>query len=267
MAESTPAIEVSDLIVRLRGATILEHVSFTLKGGEFLGIIGPNGGGKTVLLKTLVGLIEPSAGQIRIFGETPIHARRYVGYVPQFARFDTDFPVSVLDAVLMGRLGCNSYVRPYTKHDRDVVETLLDKLELSGKRHTQIGKLSGGQTQRVLIARALAAEPKVLLLDEPSASLDTRIGKTLYDFLRELSAGLTIVLVSHDIGVIAEYVQAVACLNKTLHYHGSKEITSEMIQEAYGCPLELLAHGHAHRVLGHHHGEHDHPPCSPKEKR
>lgn len=255
MESKLPAVAVTNLSLELRGVLVLESITFNVEQGEFLGLIGPNGGGKSVLLKTLVGLIEPTSGSVQIFGKSPKAARGSIGYVPQFARFDTHFPVTVLDVVLMGRLGLRPFTRAYSAEDRTVAQELLVKVQLADAANQHIGKLSGGQLQRVLIARALAGEPKLLLLDEPTASLDSRVGQNFYDLLKELSRSLTIVLVSHDIGVIAEYVRAVACLNRKLHFHSSKELTSEMIEEVYGCPVELLAHGHAHRVLGSHHHE------------
>jgi len=255
MDPKVPAIQVSNVDVRLRGQLVLDGVSFSLEQREFLGLIGPNGGGKTVLLRTLLGLVRPERGEVRIFGKPSHEARSLMGYVPQFARFDVDFPVSVKDTVLTGRLGSAGFQLRYTPQDREIVFDILRKVDMYDQRDTQLGKLSGGQMQRVLIARALAGRPKLLLLDEPTASLDTKVGLSFYDLLKTLAKDLTIVLVSHDVGVIAEYVQVVACLNRRLHYHHSKELRSEVIQEVYGCPIELLAHGHAHRVLGPHGGE------------
>ncbi len=253
------AIELDNVSLRSRGQVILDAVTWRLEDGAFVGLIGPNGAGKTVLLKIILGLVRPSAGTVRIFGKPPEEARGLVGYVPQYARFDANFPISVLDVVLMGRLGKTRTFGGYTAEDREKTRAAIERLELADLAGRQIGKLSGGQLQRVLIARALAAEPKVLLLDEPTASLDTRAGTNLYDILGSLSASMTIILVSHDIGVISTHVKTIACLNRKLHYHESKEVSSEVLAEVYGCPIELIAHGHAHRVLPHHHHHgHDH---------
>jgi zinc transport system ATP-binding protein len=189
---------------------------------------------------------------VRIFGEEPRRARGRIGYVPQYTRFDAEFPVSVLDVVLMGRLSVRGLLQRQSKRDREVALSSLEKVEMAEHAGRQIGKLSGGQLQRVMIARALAVEPRLLLLDEPAASLDTRIGVSVYGLLEELSREMTLVLVTHDVGVISRYVKTVACLNRQLYYHQSKEITREMFEAAYGCPVDLVAHGHAHRVLADH---------------
>ena len=253
---SIPALDVSHVSLSYRGGVVLEDVSLKLDEFSFLGLIGPNGAGKTIFLKTILGLIQPDAGEIRVFGKSPQRARGLVGYVPQYARFDAQFPISVRDAVLMGRLARGRTLAGYTPRDYEVVDELMALLNLMELQKKLVGKLSGGQLQRVLIARALALEPRMLLLDEPTASLDSRVGLSVYELLEKFSKSMTIILVSHDIGVISRYVRTVACLNRRLHYHDSKELTSEMLEEVYGCPVDLLAHGHAHRVLhSHHHHE------------
>lgn len=229
---------------------VLESVDLRLDDGDFLGIIGPNAGGKTTLLKIVLGLLSPDTGSVEVFGRPPAENRGVVGYVPQYARFDASFPIDVLDTVRMGRLGIGRRER-----SRDAAEAALaalERVEMSGMAGEQIGQLSGGQLQRVLIARALASEPRILLLDEPTASVDTRIGRSVYELLGQLSEQMTIVLVSHDIGVISRYVKTIACLNVRLHYHHSRELTDEMVEVAYGCPVDLVAHGHPHRVLPSH---------------
>lgn len=254
---SEPALSIRDLNVSIRQLPVLIDINLELPADGFLGLIGPNGAGKTVLLKTILGLIEPDSGEIKVFGKAPREARGIIGYVPQYARFDPSFPISVMDVVLMGRLPRSSWFGDYSAQDRQVVWRLLEQVDLTDLAERQIGKLSGGQLQRVLIARALAVEPKILLLDEPTASLDSKVGRGVYELLDALSKQMAIVLVSHDIGVIARHVKTIACLNRCLHYHHSKEITSSMLEEVYGCPVDLLAHGHAHRVLGEHeHHEH-----------
>ncbi len=249
----TLALKVEHLSVRGRGQTILEDISFELEEGGFLGLIGPNGAGKTVLLKSLLGLIRPSTGTVRIFGKPPGQARGLVSYVPQYASFEARFPIHVREVVLMGRLTHHRLGQPFSAEDRAIAEEALARLEISDLADRPIGELSGGQAQRALIARALAAQPKLLLLDEPTASLDSRIGKDVYQILSECAEQMTIILVSHDVGVISSYVKTIACLNRTLHYHHSKEISGEVLAEVYGCPVDLIAHGHAHRVLPHHH--------------
>ena len=183
-----------------------------------------------------------------MFGVPPREARGRIGYVPQYASFDADFPITVAEMVGIGRLGRSDHRRDRTA-DRVSVERALARLELSGVADVQVGELSGGQLQRALIARALVSEPKVLLLDEPTASLDTPIGRSVYDLLEELAQDIPIVLVSHDIGVISRTVRTIACLNVRLHYHRSPELTPEMVEAAYGCPVDLVAHGVPHRVF------------------
>ncbi len=248
-------IETTQLSVVLRNQPVLTDVSLTVKEGDFIGIIGPNGAGKSVLLKTILGLIPPTSGQVRVFGLPPAAARGLVGYVPQFANFDVQFPITVERVVLaacLARGRASKWQFRYSAHDRDVARQSLARVGMLDFAERQIGKLSGGQVQRVLIARALTIQPRLLLLDEPTASLDTPIGGTIYELLKELSPTMSIVLISHDIGVLSRHVKTIACLNIRLHYHHSKELTTEMVETAYGCPVDLIAHGHAHRVLENH---------------
>lgn len=249
-----PVVELRDVSFSYEGLPVLRHVDFVLRDGDFVGIIGPNAGGKTTLLKLILGLIEPDEGTVRVFGRSPKQARGMVGYVPQYTRFDRSFPIRVRHAVAMGLLGAGGRgAAGRGDRDRDeAVERALDRVELGGVAERQIGHLSGGQLQRVLIARALVGDPGLLLLDEPTSSVDTRIGRSVHELLEDLADEMTIVLVSHDIGVISRHVHTIACLNVEMHYHHSKELTPDMVEAAYGCPVDLLAHGHPHRVLGHH---------------
>lgn len=244
---SPPAILLRGVSYAYGRSPALESVDLRLDEGDFLGIIGPNAGGKTTLLKIVLGLLTPDRGLVEVFGLPPAENRGVIGYVPQYARFDADFPIDVLDTVRMGRLGVGR--RERAGESRDAALAALESVELGGLASEPIGRLSGGQLQRVLIARALASEPRILLLDEPTASVDSRIGRSVYELLAGFSERMTIVLVSHDIGVISRYVKTVACLNVRLHYHHSRELTDEMVEAAYGCPVDLVAHGHPHRVL------------------
>jgi zinc transport system ATP-binding protein len=249
-----PPIELEHVSLSFRGVPVLEEVNLRVDDNDYLAILGPNGGGKTTLLKLVLGIFEPDRGRVRVFGESPAHARGRVGYVPQHVRFDLDFPIRVLDVVLMGRLARGRPLRPFDSGDRRIARGSLDRVELGAFADRPIGALSGGELQRVLIARALALEPQLLLLDEPTASLDERIGRSVWELLEELSHEMSIVLVSHDIGAISHYVRSVACLNRRLYTHPSKELTREVLEATYGCPVDLLAHGHPHRVLDHHGG-------------
>lgn len=247
------AIEINNLQVSLSGITVLQDIDLRVPAGDFLGIIGPNGGGKSTLLKTMLGLITPDRGMVKIFGQEVKKGRKFMGYVPQYAYFDRDFPISVKEVVSLGRLGKQKGFR-YSLLDKTIVDGVLQKVEMSSLRDRQIGELSGGERQRVLVARALASQPQILLLDEPTASVDERFEADFYELLKELNQEMTIILVSHDISAVSRYVKNIACLNHTLHYQGTKELTPDIIDNLYGCPVDLIAHGVPHRVLEPHDG-------------
>ena len=231
---------------------VLEDINLSVKERDFIGIIGPNGGGKTTLLKVLLGLIKPTRGRVRIADQDVKEGRRYIGYVPQIVQFDRDFPISVGDVVLMGRLGKRRLLRRYTAIDYEIVEEALRGVDMLDLQDRPIGELSGGQQQRVYIARALATEPRILLLDEPTASIDPQASTNIYQLLSQLNQQITILLISHDMSVMSSYVKTVGCLNRRLFYHGEKEFTPEMVEAAYPCAIELIAHGVPHRVFPEH---------------
>ncbi len=231
---------------------VLEAVDLTVYERDFIGLVGPNGGGKTTLIKVLLGLLEPTRGTVRIKGQPVEKGRRYIGYVPQIVEFDRDFPVSVWDVARMGRLGKRRLFRRYTAEDDAIVEEILRRVEMFDLRDRAIGELSGGQRQRVYIARALVAEPEILLLDEPTASVDPQISTSIYELLRDLNQHVALLMISHDMGAISSYVNTVGCLNRRLFYHEEKELTPEMLELAYQCPVDLIAHGVPHRVFPEH---------------
>ena len=246
-------IEVEDVRFSYERTDVLKDVSFTLEKGEFLGIIGPNGGGKTTLLKLMLGILKPDRGQIRILGQAPRHSSHRVGYVPQGTDFNRNFPISVMNVALMGRLtGSRFGSRRYSREDREKVRQILEQVGMWSYRHSAIGKLSGGQRQRVFIARALATDPEILFLDEPTASTDLEFQADLYDFLEKLNKNVTILVITHDIGVVSSYIKSIACVNKHFIFHRGGQITQEMIDMAYHCPVDLIAHGVPHRVLHSH---------------
>jgi zinc transport system ATP-binding protein len=234
------AIQIKGLNKSFNNLSILEDVNLEIAANEFVSLIGPNGGGKTVLIKLILGLIKPDDGVIKVLGLPPEKARGQVGYVPQYPRFDFEFPISVFDMVLTGRQIKRPIFARYNREDRRAVKVALEKVEISDLADRQIGKLSGGQVQRALIARAIVADPKVLLADEPTASLDPQMGQCVHELLSELSSEMAVVLVSHDIGVISNYVTSVACLNRTLLYQPAGEPTREMIEAVYHCPVHLM---------------------------
>jgi zinc transport system ATP-binding protein len=233
---------------------VLEDINLELDAGDFLGLIGPNGGGKSTLLKVMLGLIKPDRGKIALFGLTPAAARSRVGYMPQKTVFDQSFPVKVLDVVLMGRYSCTGLLHRYGSQDRKAALEALEAVGMEDRSEREIGALSGGEQQRVFVARSLVSDPELLLMDEPTAGVDSAQQTDFYDLLCHLNRdlGIAIVLVSHDVTAISTYVSKIACLNQRLYYHGSKELCNEDIEKAYGCPVEMIAHGTPHRVLREH---------------
>lgn len=245
-------IKLKNIHVSYGKNLVLENINLEVKEKDFIGVIGPNGGGKTTLLKTLLGLIKPQQGEISIMNYPLNKGRKYIGYVPQALEFDRTFPIFVEDVVRMGRLSTKHLFKPYNHHDEEIVNHCLQQVGMAKLRSRPIGELSGGERQRVYIARALATKPSILLLDEPTANVDSRVQNNIYELLRELNEYMTILLISHDLAAISSYVKTIACLNRRLHYHQDKLITPEMIQATYQCPVDLIAHGIPHRVLPKH---------------
>lgn len=247
--QSGPAIAVRDVSFRYGGVAgrpaVLEQITLDVPDGEFLGLVGPNGGGKSTLLKLMLGLLEPERGSVRIFGRRPREARGLLGYVPQFRTFTRDFPISVGKAVLQGRLGRTRRLFGYGADDRAIAARAMADVGIADLAARPLGTLSGGQLQRVLIARALACEPRILLLDEPTANVDARVETSLFDLLRSLNRALTIVVVSHDVGFISDYVGRVACLNKRLVCHETSALSGDVIAEMYGGGAHMIHH-HTH---------------------
>lgn len=246
-------IELKNVNVYYKDICALENINLSIEDGEFLAILGPNGGGKSTLLKLLLGIVKKDSGLVKIFGEEPKKSENKIGYVPQFTKFNKSFPINVRDVILMG--GIDPKIKlfyKYSKKHMDKVNDTMKELNIYHLRDRQIGQLSGGQLQRVLIGRALFMNPEILLLDEPTASLDGVTKTRIYSLLKNLNKEITVIIVTHDYGVVSSYVKNIACLNKTLYYHGEKGMDSDLVKAVYGCPVELIAHGMPHRVLGEH---------------
>lgn len=227
------------------GPDVVENVDLEIGSHELIGLIGPNGGGKSTLLKLAAGLLKPRKGKVRVFGRAPQEARDEIGYVPQFAHFSREFPITVAQAVLLGRLGGGFALR-WSAADRAAAARAIDETELGTLADRPLSALSGGELQRVLIARALAAEPRLLLLDEPTSNLDQRAEEDIFALLARLNDRMAIVLVSHDVGFVTDFVQRVACISRTLICHGTSEVTGEVINELYGHPVRAVHHAHHH---------------------
>jgi zinc transport system ATP-binding protein len=247
------AVSIKEVWVYRNRHPALENICLDLEKGDFLGLIGPNGGGKTTLIQVMLGLVKPSRGEVRILDREPEQARRSIGYLPQKTFFDRSFPVTALEVVLMGRFSKAGLFRRYSLPDREAALRALEAVGLKDRACRQMGSLSGGEQQRVLVARSLVSEPQLLLLDEPTAGVDAAQQTEFYELLSRLNGrGMTIVLVSHDISAVSTYVNKIACLNQRLYYHGSKELAAEEVEKAYGCPVDVIAHGTPHRVLREH---------------
>ena len=251
-------IEIKNLDFAYNGEAVLKDVNLAIRQKDFVAIIGPNGGGKTTLLKLMLGLLKPLQGTINVNGKSPRKASSCIGYVPQDVHMNRSFPITVIDVVLMGKLGPKKHWTRRSAANRRDAMAALERMGMVAYADKKIGELSGGQRQRVFIARALATRPQLLLLDEPTASIDTKGQTDLYQLLKELNQDITVVVVSHDLLVISRFVKSVACVNKSLHYHDQAEITGDMLGKMYlcsveeVCPVELVGHGLSHRVPAQH---------------
>ena len=255
---STPIVEMNNVSFTYNGETVLQDVSLEIRQGDFMAMIGPNGGGKTTLLKLILGLLKPDKGSVRVTGQSSQKASANIGYVPQDFHINRSFPITALDVVLMGKLEPKKRWARKTTYNRQEALAALERLEMATLAEKKIGELSGGQSQRVFIARALVTQPRLLLLDEPTASIDTKGQAEFFEMLKDLNRDVTIVVVSHDLLAVSHYVKSVACVNRVLHFHNQAEITGEMLETMYPCaaddtcPVELVAHGLPHRVLKDH---------------
>jgi len=241
-----PVIDVKDLTFRFNGGPpVLEDVNLEISSGDFASVIGPNGGGKTTLVKLIVGLLTPTEGRVRVFGKPPAKARPRIGYMPQHAMMDPRFPVRASDVVLMGRLGSGRRFGNYTRDDREAAATALAEVGLEDHGLRPFSDLSGGQRQRVLLARALVTKPELLLLDEPAAGLDQKVEQDFFELLRELNRALTIVLVTHDLGFVSGFVRTVICVHGHVDIHPTSALDGRAISEIYGGEVRMVRHDHS----------------------
>lgn len=233
-------IEIENVEFRYSQHNVLENVSLSIQAGDMVSIIGPNGGGKTTLLKLILGLLEPDSGTVKVYGESPRTHMGYLGYVPQYSRFDDQFPVTVFEVVLTGRL--EKRIGFYSKDDRRAAAEALEQAGLSGLADRSFQQLSGGQRQRVLIARALAGRPSILLLDEPTSNVDAAVGSMLHELLEELNKTHTILLVTHDVGFVNDITNRVFCVNNIVHEHPADKLDASLISAAYGNQMRMVRH-------------------------
>jgi len=218
----------------------VKNVSLVIEDGDFVSVIGPNGGGKTTLAKLMLGLLKPDKGKIKVFGKNPAVSRERVGYVPQFSLFDPQFPATVMDVALMGRL--KRGIVFYGKADKAAAFNALDEVGLQGLERRSFSELSGGQRQRLLIARAIAGDPDLLLLDEPTSSVDTAVEKKIGELLQTLHNRMTIIMITHDLGFVSQCVDKLVCVNTEVRLHETQDVTAEMIRDLYGAPVKIVDH-------------------------
>ncbi len=241
-------IEFGDVCFGYDTEEVLHNVSLEINERDMVAVVGPNGGGKTTLLKLILGLLEPRHGQVRIFGQRPDQARPRIGYVPQHIQFDPDFPVSAFDVVLMGRVD-RHLGGPYRRDDRAAARHALEKVGLSHLHRRAFSDLSGGERQRVLIAQALVTEPQMLLLDEPTASVDVVVERSLYGLLNTLNETMTIVVVSHNLNVVTRHASHVACVNRTASIVPAKKLATDGIHGVYGSDMTIICHEDSCHVI------------------
>jgi zinc transport system ATP-binding protein len=229
---------------------VLQDVNFKVNENDFIGVIGPNGGGKTTLLRVILGLVKPITGKM-VFNYELLNGNS-IGYLPQMSTGDINYPVTVTDIILSGLMIRKGIISRMSASDKKKAENVIDELGLSGMSESTLNELSGGQMQRVFLARAIIGNPRLLLLDEPGNFVDTTFENDFYEKLKDLNKRMAILMVSHDVGTISSHIKSFACVNRSLHYHPSPEITNEDLL-AYGCPIQLVTHGNVpHTVLKYH---------------
>jgi len=244
---SQPLVTIRDLSAGYNGVPVIKDVNLDIHANDFIGVIGPNGGGKTTLSKVILGLLSPIKGEINFPG-----GRLNIGYLPQVSQIDHSFPITVTDVILSGVASEKNWLHALSRTHKRKARELIKDMGLSGLADRPVGQLSGGELQRTLLARAIINEPQLLVLDEPNTFVDRNFEGELYKLLGELNREMAVFLISHDIGTISPIVKTIACVNGTLHYHPSNVLTAEVL-EVYNCPIDLIAHGPVpHRVLTKH---------------
>lgn len=266
----TPLIEIKNLSVGYDSRTVLRNVNLTVYDRDFLGIIGPNGGGKTTLIKCILGLLKPTGGEIlysdkrlavsdkqestaQYLSLTTNRLSLKMGYLPQYNSIDRKFPITVEEVILSGLSSQKSLISRFTASHREKARQVIARMGLEGLEERAIGALSGGQLQRALLGRAIISDPQLVVLDEPSTYIDKRFEARLYELLAEINHDCAIILVSHDIGTVLQQVKSIACVNETLDYHPDTGVSEEWLERNFNCPIELLGHGALpHRILAEH---------------
>lgn len=259
MATRKTILSIRSLSVNYDGMKALEGVDLDIYDDDFIGIIGPNGGGKTTLVKAIMGAV-PYSGTISVADELRRGNHFKIGYMPQVSQFDMSFPISIEEVVLSGLQADKGFFSRYNKADKMKARALLEQMGISDLASRPIGEVSGGQMQRALLCRAIIAEPKLLILDEPTNFVDNRFEHEFYRMVQSLSQRMAIVIVSHDLGTISSVVKSIVCVNRHVHRHNSNTLSEEQLLN-YNCPIQILSHGHIpHTVLAHHSGDgcHDH---------
>lgn len=243
-------IEIDKITAAYGNKVVLKDISLTVWKDDFLGIIGPNGGGKTTLLKVILGLLKPVSGAIRFYREDVEVSSLRIGYLPQLNNIDRKFPITVWEVVASGLASEKPRFRSYTEAQKERIHEVIGQMGLEDLYIRSIAELSGGQLQRVLLGRSIVSRPQLLILDEPNSYVDKRFESRFYELLEEINKESAIILVSHDIGTVLAMVKNIACVNETLHYHPGVDVSEEWLGEKYACPIELIGHGNLpHRVL------------------
>lgn len=245
-------VQLKNVYVGYGDDPVLKNVNLDVYDKDFIGVIGPNGGGKTTLIKTILGIIKPYHGKVNNYLVKTSERKYRIGYLPQYQTIDKQFPISVLEVVLSGLMRKGKLFAGYSRSEKRRAAELLNRMGVAHLEKKTIGELSGGELQRVLLCRAIISKPRLLLLDEPNTFVDNQFEGELYQMLNELNKEMAIMLVTHDLGTISSYVKTIACVNRELHYHKSNVITQKQLS-AYNCPIQLITHGDVpHTVLGEH---------------